>query len=86
MEHCFIYLLKETLLIIFVNLGTGGLTFCFIKTCHTERRLTEIDEESSVALSLVVRHGHDAADVVLLGTVLLLRKVSDQVTALRIVL
>jgi hypothetical protein len=35
---------------------------------------------------LVVRHRHDAADVVLLGAVLLLRKVAHQVAALGVVL
>ena len=49
-------------------------------------KLTEVDEESSVALPLVVGQGHDAADVVLLGAVLLLGKVPDEVAALRVVL
>jgi len=36
-------------------------------------RLTEVDEEPAVALSLILRHGHDAGNVVLLLTVLFLR-------------
>jgi len=36
-------------------------------------RLTEVDEEPAVALPLILRHGHDAGNVVLLLTVLFLR-------------
>jgi hypothetical protein len=44
--------------------------------------LTEINEKPSIALSLVVWHGHDATDIVLLCTMLLLRKVTYQVATL----
>ena len=39
--------------------------------------ITEVNEESSVAFPLVVRHGHDTADIVFLSAVLLLREVTD---------
>ena len=59
-------------------------------TCPSNNRflrwgLTEVDEEPPVALTLVVRHGHDAADIVLLLTVLLFGEVSNQVTSLLVV-
>ena len=59
----------------------------FWEKAKTEKmKLTEIDEKSSISLPLIVRHGHDTADVVLLGAVLLLREVAHQVTPLGIVL
>jgi hypothetical protein len=48
--------------------------------------ITEINEESSVSFSLVVRHGHDTADVVLLRAVLLLGEVAHQMATLRVIL
>ena len=49
------------------------------------QKLTKVDEQPAVSLPLVVRHGHDAADVVLLGAVLLLAEVSHQVTPVTVV-
>jgi len=49
-------------------------------------KLTEINEESSIALSLVMWHGHDTADIILLGAVFLLRKIPYQVTSFGIIL
>lgn len=45
-----------------------------------------MDEKPAEPLALVLRHGHDAADVVLLLTVLLLGEVAHQVAALGVVL
>ncbi len=58
---------------------------CVTKSPTLSARLTEIYEHPAVALSLIVGHGHDAADIVLLGAVLLLAEVAHQVAALLIV-
>lgn len=50
------------------------------------QEVTKVDEQSTKSLSLVLWHGHDTTDIVLLGTMLLLGEVSDQVAALRVVL
>ena len=60
-------------------------------TCPSNNRflrwgLTEVDEEPPVALTLVVRHGHDAADIVLLLTVLLFGEVANQMTPFLVIL
>lgn len=54
--------------------------------CQSTVFLTEVYEQSPKALSLVMRHCHDAADVVLLGTMFLFRKVSHKVTSFRVIL
>ncbi len=50
-----------------------------------KKKLTEMDQKSSVSLTLVLRHCHDARDVILLLTKLLLGKVADQVATLAII-
>ena len=47
--------------------------------------LTEMNEKATVSLSLVLRHGHDAGDVVLLLAELLFGEVTDEVTSFAIV-
>ena len=49
-------------------------------------KLTEVDEEPSVAFPLVVGHGHDAADIVLLLAVLLFGEVTNQMTPFLVIL
>ena len=49
-------------------------------------QLTEVDEEAAVSFPLVVWHGHDTADVVLLLAVFLFGKVTHQVTSFLVVL
>lgn len=48
--------------------------------------LTKMDEKSPIALPLVLRHRHDARNVVLLLTMLLLRKIADKVASFAVVL
>lgn len=48
-------------------------------------KLTKVNKKSSVTLTLVLRHGHNAGNVVLLLAELLFGKVADQMTALAIV-
>lgn len=44
-----------------------------------------MDEETTVSLTLVLRHGHDARDVVLLLTQFLFGKVADQMATFAVV-
>ena len=53
---------------------------------HAGEEVAEIDQEAAEALSLVLRHRHDARDVVLLLAGLLLGEIADEVAALAIVL
>ena len=48
-------------------------------------RLTKMDEETAISLTLVLWHGHDARDVVLLLTEFFLREVANEVTSLFVI-
>jgi len=52
----------------------------------SRQQVAEVDQVASIAGALVLRHDHDAGDVVLLGAVLLLAEVADEVAAVGVVL
>ncbi len=55
-------------------------------TFNTREKITKIDQKSAEALSLVLRHCHDARDIVLLLTGLFLREVAHKMASFAIVL
>ena len=53
---------------------------------HAGKQIAEVDQEAAKALALVLGHGHDAGDVVLLLAGFLLGEVAHEVAALAVVL